>query len=108
MSKTDYFVIVYQLLHYYYSKMKKSEQIDQKDISADRLGIGNPYLLDIYYNLFDDGCLTYGEVIMDDENGAYIKNIRITTKGIEYLQDNTKMKQAYKFLKEVKSWIPGM
>lgn len=40
-----------------------------------------------------------------------VKNIEqpyLTTKGYEYLTDNTMMKKAYKFLKEIKGWIPTM
>ena len=37
-----------------------------------------------------------------------IDDMYITMKGIEYLQDNSKMKQVYSVLKEVKDWIPGM
>ncbi len=30
----------------------------------------------------------------------------ITIKGLEYLADNTKMKQVYKILKEAREWLP--
>ena len=53
-----------------------------------------------------------GTCVTEDMSGnVYIENlslVRITTKGIEYLEDNSKMKQAYKILKEIKDWIPGM
>ncbi|WP_260312134.1 YjcQ family protein [Lactococcus lactis] len=31
----------------------------------------------------------------------------MTIKGIEYLDENSMMKKAYKTLKELKDWIPG-
>ncbi|HAX52161.1 MAG TPA: hypothetical protein DCX82_09535, partial [Lachnospiraceae bacterium] len=37
-----------------------------------------------------------------------LEDITITMKGIEYLQDNSKMKQVYNLLKEVKDWVPGL
>ncbi|WP_339066722.1 YjcQ family protein [Fusobacterium animalis] len=37
-----------------------------------------------------------------------IKHPYLTTKGYEYLTENTMMKKAYKFLKEIKGWIPTM
>lgn len=111
MSKSDYWVVVFKLLNYYYETMKQGKPNNEDDISAFRLGINEPYLLDIYRNLFDDGYLTGSRIVLDYSNKYYIEDhssVRITTKGIEYLQDNTKMKQVYKALKEIKEWIPGM
>ena len=67
--------------------------------------------MDVYRNLFDDGFLTGSRVTGDMFVDVYIENlslVRITTKGIGYLEDNSKMKQAYKILKEIKDWLPGM
>ncbi|RXZ69819.1 hypothetical protein EPT53_05890 [Fusobacterium necrophorum] len=33
---------------------------------------------------------------------------QLTTAGYEFLENNSQMKQAYKILKEIKGWIPGM
>ena len=111
MAKDDYWVVVYKILNYYFEKMKKGEQVDDKVLTALALGITQPYLMDVYRNLFDDGFLTGSQVTGDMAGRIYIENpyvVRITTKGIEYLEDNTKMKQVYKVLKEFKDWIPGM
>lgn len=108
MSKTDYWVVVFKLLNYFYEMMKQGKPYSEDDVSAFKLGVNQPYLLDIYRNLFDDGYLTGSSVVVDYSGNAYIEDfssVRITTKGIEYLQDNTKMKQAYKFLREIKEWI---
>ena len=111
MAKNDYWVVVYKLLSYYYSQMKKGDPVNEEEISAFVLGITQPYLLGIYRNLFDDGFLTGSRVVGDATGRSYIEDfeaVRITTKGIEYLEDNTKMKQVYKILRELKEWIPGM
>lgn len=111
MAKNDYWVVVYKILNYYFQRMKQGKEIDENEINASVLGITQPYLMDVYRNLFDDGFLTGSQVTCDMAGRVYIENpyvVRITTKGIEYLEDNTKMKQVYKTLKEIKEWIPGM
>lgn len=111
MAKNDYWVVVYKILSYYFQKMKDGGLADENEINASALEIPHLYLMDVYRNLFDDGFLT-GTCVTGDMSGkVYIENlslVRITTKGIEYLEDNSKMKQAYKILKEIKDWIPGM
>lgn len=111
MAKDDYFVVVFKLLNYFYQKMKAGESINQNDLTPAKLGINLPYLMDIYRNLFEDGYLT-GSYVESDYDGLEeihdLSVVRITTKGVEYLQDNSKMKQVYKTLKELKEWIPGM
>ncbi|WP_394404860.1 YjcQ family protein [Streptococcus sp. 20-1249] len=111
MAKDDYWVVVYKVLTYYFKKMKRGEEVDDNELSANSLGINQPYLMNVYRNLFDDGYLTGSQITGDMSGRFYIENpyvVRITTKGIEYLEDNTKMKQVYKVLKELKEWIPGM
>ena len=88
--------------------MRKGLVVDEEEISAYKLGITVPYLMDVYRNLFDDGYLT-GSYVRDDYSGDSaindIQGVRITTKGVEYLQDNSKMKKVYKLLKEAKDWV---
>lgn len=111
MAKNDYWVIVFKLLTYYYSMMKKGEPINENEISASKFGISIPYLMDIYRNLFDDGYLT-GSYVREDyglppEINDF-ESVRITSKGIEYLEDNSRMKKIYATLKELKEWVPGL
>ena len=40
--------------------------------------------------------------------GAKIYDARITQKGIEFLEDNSRMKKAAEFLRAVKDTIPGL
>jgi putative uncharacterized protein FNV0885 len=37
-----------------------------------------------------------------------INNPRLTLEGMDFLENNTDMKKAYKMLKEAKEWFPGM
>ena len=46
--------------------------------------------------------------LMKRINPDSLYNPQLTTKGYEYLEDNSKMKQAYRTLKELKEWIPGL
>ncbi len=111
MAKDDYWVVVYKLLNYYYLKMKRGEPIDEAEIDAHVLGISNPYLLDVYRNLFQDGFLTGLKVTTDGTGRSYVEDfemVRITTKVVEYLEGNSKMAQVYRVLKEIKDWIPGL
>lgn len=102
----NYFVSVYQVLtaielSSYNNSFSYSETLNLK-----QLNLNENELEVILKNLTNDGYIK-GFII-----GSFgVKNIEqpyLTTKGYEYLTENTMMKKAYKFLKEIKGWIPTM
>lgn len=76
MAKDDYHVIVFKILTYYYGILKRKivyeEEVFKRLIGKE---IPEDYLETV--------------IIMMNE-----KDIRITPKGVEYLQENTMMKKA--------------
>lgn len=109
MSNDDYFVVVYKLLSYYYTIMRKGLPVRQEEIDAIKLGINQPYLLDVYRNMLSEGYLTGTTVETDGTGTSYlddINDIRITTKGVEYIVENSMMKKIGKALLQLKIWLP--
>lgn len=110
MAKDDYFKIVYVILKELYGCRKANQRIDLEAISPKRFGIEAGYLLSILEELLETGYVK-GFFVKHSKTGKYVMNleeIEITMNGIEYLQENSKMKQIYKMAKEIKDFIPGM
>ena len=107
MAKDDFHVIVCKILSYLYKQLKSGEEIDVNEISVDssRFDICVSYWEFIMRNLKQEG-LVDGVYLLNAvgrENPAIkIRNISITPKGIEYLQDNSSMAKAREYLSMVK------
>lgn len=89
---------------------KAGNKADLQAISTARLKIPEGYLLDILSDLLNEGYVK-GFKILENKTGRCIlspEDISITMRGIEYLQDNSKMKKVYEALKEVRDWVPGL
>lgn len=111
MAKDDYYVIVYQILSYLYSQLKKGKEIEPENLLHDGtlFKINYNYWVYIIANMLDQG---YIRGISNPKvgNGYYIreqlKNVEITPKGIEYLCDNSFIEKAKQYLKDVKDIVP--
>ena len=111
MSKDDYHVVVYQILAYLYVQLKAGEKIDTKLLQANGnyLNINSVYWSYIIENLLNQGYVSGvvknkawgGDTVVFD-----IENIMITPLGIEYLTDNSFLKKAKEFLKDIKAIVP--
>ncbi len=110
MAKNDYFVIVYRILSYLYECFKMGERPDTDMFGPDALGINNGYWVNVMESLFNEGYiigLTFRTPI-GGVKGVKLFDLRITQKGIEFLQENSLMSKARDFLKTMKETIPGM
>lgn len=113
MAKDDYPVIVYQILAYLYRSLKEGTDIDVKMLMP-----GSPLLkIDIndkYYKYIIENLIKYHYV-----EGPYItkawgketiiedfEDIQITPEGIEYLCENSTIKKAYDYAKDILSVLP--
>lgn len=111
MAKDDYFVIVYQILAYLYTCLKRGERIEPEMLMYDGLlfNINQNYWAYIMENLIEQGYVK-GLSNTRAGQGYYIKQqlsgCEITPKGIEYLCENSTIRKAYRFLKDAKSIIP--
>ena len=106
MAKDDYFVIAYKLLSILYASLKSGKTISNDQLKKLSDGIPVEYWEYILKSLNDEGYVT-GVVPISSLSGDSVKvnNIQITPKGIEYLQDNSKMQKVKDFLKETRSWL---
>lgn len=110
MARDDHFKIIYVILTELYECKKANCPINMAVISPQRFQIQDGYLLDILSDLLEEGYVK-GFDIINTKTGRCvlsIEDIKSTMKGTEYLQDNSKMKQVYSVLKEVKDWVPGL
>ena len=111
MAKDDYHVIVYQILAYLYTCLKTDEAVDPALLQHDSkmMDINRNYWVYIIENLQEQGYIrgaelsfAMGHVLVNADLSA----CQITPAGIEYLCDNSTLKKAYRFLKEIKGIVP--
>lgn len=109
MAKDDYFVLVYRILKYLYGCFKDGERPVKEMFGAEALGINNRYWVNIMESLSEEGYIrgVTVKVYRGGMKNLMMGDVRITEKGIEFLEDNSKMKQAVEFLKTAKDIIPG-
>lgn len=112
MAKDDYFKIVYAILVELYDAKKNGTKVALDAIHPERFGIPVSYWMDIMEELLEAGYIG-GFSISSTKTGRYFSSnwsddIKITMAGIQYLQENSKMKQMYNMAKEVRDWIPGV
>ena len=110
MARNDYFVIAYRILSYLYECFQIGERADTELFGPAALEINNGYWTNIMESLFNEGYII-GVIMIPRLGGApgiKLSNLKITQKGIEYLQDNSKMSKARDFLKSLKETIPGL
>ena len=103
MAKDDYDVIVFKVLTYLYACMKRKIMFEMDTFKAtiglDKIDEG--YFADILKMMSEDGLIkSYvykqawgGEVIVL----SCMEDLKITSTGIRYLEDNSKMKQIKEF-----------
>lgn len=105
MAKDDYFVIVYKILQYLYSCMKAGRMPDPEDLQpgGQLYNIPESYWIQIMTELIDRGYVKgiyevkrigRGNCVMITPEAA------ITMTGMEFLQDNSRMKKAAEFTGE--------
>lgn len=111
MAKDDYYVIVYKILAYLYSQLKKGKPIEPEMLKHDGMlfQINKLYWVYIMQNMLDQGFIR-GIAQPHAGEGYYIEgqlaDCEITPKGIDYLCDNSLVERAKQFLKDVKDITP--
>ena len=100
---------IYKILKYLREAMNY-EEADIDFISANALGISENLWISIVEMLTSSGYITGIEVKYGAQGDRVlsISNLRITLKGIEYLEENSLMRRAANIAKGSKDIIPGM
>ncbi len=106
MAKDDYFVLVYKFLSYLYKCLKggRSPQESYLHCQTKDFPVEETYFNYVVENLMKDGVIENALIIPVDGANPIIRidnSIRITPKGIEYLEENSSMKRIATALKEV-------
>lgn len=103
----DNFTAVYKIL----SALEKAMDLpkfDINDIGADALGVSKERWARYIEMMADVGYIKGVTVKMNvfDETVIDARNIRITLKGLEYLQENSIMRKIYNAAKGIKEILP--
>lgn len=115
MSKDDYHVLAYQLLSYLYDCLKRGEMPDVKQVCWNEehaaVKVNERYWNYVLKHLADDGYIEgIAFIPILGQVGAQPRitgEVNITPKGIDYLEENSSMKKAYRIIKGIKDIIPG-
>ncbi len=100
---SEQFKIIYKILKIL-SKAMDIEEFDSSLISHKKLGISKPMWNAIMEMLIENGYIkgvTLSYCIADDEPEIEIDDVKITLKGLEYLEENSLMKKASDLAKGV-------
>lgn len=105
----DNFKAVYHIL----SALEKAMDLPQFDISQigpDALGVSRERWARYIEMMADAGYIKGAALKRDILGGLDVdaENIRITLKGLEYLQENTIMRKLYNAAKGIKEVVPGL
>lgn len=102
----DNFTIIYKILHTLEKAMDYPE-FDIRLISAESMKI-TPERWSRYIEMLSDSGYIKGVEIIESIAGTNVdySDIRITLRGLEYLSENSFMKQAYKAAKGIKDLVP--
>lgn len=102
-------VVMYKILAYLYDCMKQGVEPQRSKIAhdSDMLGIPEPYWERIMAQLADRGFVK-GVVVRcyDDSPTVLVSKPYVTLEGVQFMQENSMMDKALKFLKESKSALP--
>ena len=106
MAKDDYYTLVFKILTYLYKQLKKSDAVDDSKISAEALGIPEDYWTYLFEHMQTDG-LVEGVGIMkiagrDTPDVKVVgSRLRISPKGIDYLENNSTMAKIKSAIKDL-------
>lgn len=103
----DNFKAVYKIL----STLEKAMDLPEFDmslISAEKLGVSQERYARYIEMMLDVGYIKGASIIKDitGETSIETHEMRITLKGLEYLQENSIMQKMYKAAKGIKEFIP--
>jgi len=110
MAHDDIHVLMYKVLVYLYGCMKRGIRPDEEKISCGGdlfQGIPHAYWIQVMRELVDKD-LVRGIAVFysDDAPSVIIHDPSVTLEGVEFMQENTMMRKAARFLKEVKDATP--
>lgn len=110
MANDDMHVIMYKILSYLYSCMKKGEDADESKLRWDSPLVGcvpQRYWERIMEQLASKGLVGGVSVrSFDGEPQVLMDKPYVTMDGVEFLMENSMMSKAKQFLQDVKASVP--
>jgi len=109
MSNNDFLTVTYKMLSYLKWCYENGKMSDPDILNFDTFNVSMEQFGNILGTLKERGYVD-GVSVKKTLNGTpviTIGNASITIEGLEYLAKNSKMKELYKELKEVRDWLPG-
>lgn len=110
MANDDMHVIMYKILAYLYWCMKRGEepQFEHYSNDGDVLDIPYAYWAQIMKDMDARGYIDGFVFVGEWGGGTIVKPVtpRITMEGVDFLQENSRMRKVLKFLKDTKSALP--
>ena len=110
MAHNDYFTVAYKILSYLKYCYEEGQNPDLDILDAPTFKISNNQFYKTLMMLMDDGYIQ-GLKFTPTKTGTIVSNmdrVYITSDGLQYLEENTMMRKAYKIFKEVRDWLPLM
>lgn len=110
MAQDDMFVVMYKILAYLYDCLKRGVEPSRAMLAhdGDMLAIDYGYWTRVIYELdrhgYVDGFVV--KKVYPPAIAVRMVDPAITMEGVEFLQENSKMQKALKFLKDAKSALP--
>lgn len=109
MAADDMHVVMYKILAYLYECMKSGEKPVRANIECTAFGINKLYWSSIFAELAERGYVKGVRIIHGDYwDEVYISEPRITMAGVEFMMENSMMKRALAFIREIKDTVPGI
>lgn len=108
MSNNNYFSVAYKILSYLKYCYENGQAPDVNVLQAGTFNISKQQFINTLQMLNDDGYLK-GFKLISTKTGLLVNGlneIKITSSGLQYLEENSMMKKAYKTFKEVRDWLP--
>ena len=104
----DNFKAVYKILAQLEKSLDK-ERPDLDGVSAEALCVSEQRWISYIEMMSDAGYIKGAKIVRDVTGGLNIdySNMKITLKGLEYLQENSIMRRIYKTAKGIKEITPG-
>ena len=108
MPLSDYYKIKYAILKTLFENKEQGRKTKVEMIGNDRFKISESYWIDILDDLLEDKLIKDVKITKckDTRVISGLEDIEISSAGIDYLHDNTKMQKAYEIFKDLKDIFP--
>ena len=107
MAQNDMYAVMYRIIAYLYSCMKKGEEPDISEWDARAMGIPAQYWAGIVGELVEHGYIAGVEVWRSGRETKVAPSLpRVTMEGVAFAEENSMMAKARKLLLDMRVLLP--